>query len=106
MRSVVEIRDNLSISVDELESFCRRNDIVRLAVYGSVLRDDFDAASDVDVLVEFAPSSRMGLRYFTLGEELSPLFDGRTVDLSTFRSVNRWIREKVMSEARIIYEAA
>jgi len=45
------------IAIDRaaIKAFCERHHVARLAVFGSVLRDDFDADSDVDVLVEFRP---------------------------------------------------
>jgi predicted nucleotidyltransferase len=58
----------MKIAIDipraEIEAFCKRHHIRRLALFGSVLRDDFGPDSDVDVLVEFEPDIRVG--YFTL----------------------------------------
>jgi predicted nucleotidyltransferase len=54
----------IDIPKDEIAEFCRRNRIRRLALFGSVLRDDFTPQSDVDVLVEFEPDARVGLRFF------------------------------------------
>lgn len=45
-----------------IAEFCRRNHIRRMTLFGSVLRDDFARASDVDVLVEFEPGTRIGCR--------------------------------------------
>jgi len=45
----------IEIPKDKVAEFCRRNHIRRLALFGSVLRDDFRPDSDVDVLVEFEP---------------------------------------------------
>lgn len=70
-----------------LEDFCRRWKITELALFGSVLREDFRPDSDVDVLLSFADDARWGL--FDLGrmeEELRTIF-GRPVDLITRRSV-------------------
>ena len=44
---------NLSIPRDRIAEFCRANDIMRLAIFGSALRDDFGPDSDIDVLVKF-----------------------------------------------------
>ena len=49
-------RARIQIPRDRIVEFCRRNHIRRLALFGSVLRDDFTPASDVDVLVEFEPA--------------------------------------------------
>ncbi len=53
----------------EIEALCREHHIRRLALFGSALRDDFSADSDVDVLVEFEPSARIGLAFFRLQDE-------------------------------------
>ena len=50
----------IDIPKEEIAEFCRRNHIRRLALFGSVLRDDFRPDSDVDVLVEFEPGTKVG----------------------------------------------
>jgi len=52
---------NLTIPREAIADFCRRNRIRKLALFGSALREDFRPDSDVDVLVEFEPGSRVGL---------------------------------------------
>ena len=49
------------VSVEAVAEICRRYQVRKLSLFGSVLRDDFGPASDVDVLVEFQPSARVGL---------------------------------------------
>ena len=51
----------IEIPTDVVADFCQRNKIRRLALFGSVLREDFTPESDVDVLVEFEPDARVGL---------------------------------------------
>ena len=97
---------NLEIDLAQLTAFCERNHIRWLAVFGSVLRDDFGPESDVDVLIEFEPGVTMGLAYFGLADELSPLFGGRKVDLGERDTVNKWIRATVFREAEVLYDAA
>lgn len=89
----------------ELEKLCRKYGIERLSFFGSVIRDDFSDDSDVDILVEFLPGSRVGFSFFSLQEELSQLV-GRQVDLSTPGFLSPHIRDKVATEARPVYEAA
>ena len=89
----------------QLEKLCRKYGVRRLALFGSVIRDDFGDDSDVDVLVEFQPDATVGLSFFSLQKELSLLL-GRQVDLSTPGFLSPRIREKVASEARPVYEAA
>lgn len=77
----------------------------RLALFGSVLRDDFSPHSDVDVLVEFFPNVRVGLAYFRMQEELSAIL-GRRVDLHTPATLSKYFREEVLHEAEELYVAA
>ncbi len=85
--------------------FCRCNHIRRLALFGSVLRDDFGPESDVDVLVEFEEGHTPGLRFFALERELSGLL-GRRVELHTPSFLGRHFRDRVIREARVEYDAA
>lgn len=89
----------------EIAAFCRRHHIRRLALFGSVLREDFGPDSDVDVVVEFEPAHVPGLAFFTLDEELAGIL-GRRVDLNTPRSLSRYFREQVLSEAMVVHDAA
>ena len=95
------------IAIDRvrLAEFCRRNGIRRLAVFGSVLRDDFGPHSDVDVLVEFEPGRTPGLAFFSMQDELCRLFN-RIVDLHTPASLSRYFRDHVLAEAENQYVAA
>lgn len=80
-----------------IEALCRRYGVARLAVFGSALREDFDADSDVDFLVEFIDTKIPGYadRYLDLAESLEQLL-GRKVDLITTRSVVNPIFRKVV----------
>ena len=51
----------IEFPVNEIESFCKKWDIVEMSLFGSVLRGDFVPASDVDVLITFADGARHGL---------------------------------------------
>lgn len=96
----------LTIPQKEIADFCRRNRIRRLALFGSVLRDDFTASSDVDVLVEFDAGARVGMiRLAGLEMELSQLI-GRKVDLNTPGFLSKYFREQILSEAEVQYDAA
>lgn len=75
-----------------LRQFCRDHHIRRLALFGSVLREDFGVASDVDVPVEFLPDCTLGLSFFGLQDELSSLF-ARKVDLHTFGFLSPYFRD-------------
>ena len=88
----------------ELQQFCRRNHIRKLALFGSVLRDDFGPNSDVDVLVEFEPEHVPGLIGLAGMElALSQLLGGRKVDLNTPGFFNPALRKHIMEEAVVQY---
>lgn len=95
----------VEIPRDKIASFCRQNRIRRLALFGSILGDDFQPQSDVDVLVEFEPDARVGLRFFAMQDELSRLL-GRTVDLNTVGFLGKHIRDDVLSKAEVQYDAS
>jgi predicted nucleotidyltransferase len=77
-----------------------------LALFGSVLRDDFTASSDVDVLIEFDAGARVGMiRLAGLEIELSQIL-GRKVDLNTPGFLSKYYREHILSEAEVQYDAA
>ena len=95
------------IPKDEIVAFCRRNHIQRMALFGSVLRDDFTSESDVDVLVDFESDRTPGLEFITIQDELSEIL-GRQVDLYTFKGVensrNWLLREEILNSAEVQYE--
>lgn len=95
----------VEIPKEQIEAFCRRNRVRRLAFFGSVLRDDFTPESDVDVLVEFEPGTRVGLQFFGMEQELSEIL-GRKVDLNTPGFLSKYFRDKVIAEAEVLYDAA
>lgn len=92
---------------DQLIEFCQRWQITELALFGSVLREDFRPDSDIDILVTFAPEAKQG--GFALAEmqtELEVLF-GRDVDLVSKKAIERsqnWIRrQNILDAAQVIY---
>lgn len=92
-----------------LAEFCQRWQIDELALFGSVLRDDFRPESDVDCLVTFAPGADWGLLELVGMEfELEELL-GRRADLVerivVERSPNRLRREEILGAARVVYAA-
>ena len=93
----------IHLPLQEIESFCQRNYINKLALFGSVLRDDFTDYSDVDILVEFQPGKTPGWDIVLMQDELSNIIE-RDVDLRTPAELSSYIRDRVMSEAKVIYE--
>jgi predicted nucleotidyltransferase len=94
----------IEIPHEPLAAFCRQNGIRRLSLFGSVLRDDFQPDSDIDVLVEFEPGAVVGLFDIARMErELSQLL-GRSVDLRTPGDLSRYFRDSVVAMAEVQYE--
>ncbi len=90
---------------DAITAFCTRHGVRLLAVFGSALRDDFNEASDIDVLVEFLPERGPSLLGFAAMQmELSGLA-GREVHLHTPAMLPPKWRESVRQEARVQYAA-
>ncbi len=97
----------VSIPKDRLAAFCKRWQITELALFGSVLRDDFGPESDVDVLVRFEEEARHTLFDLSRMEaELKAIF-GREVDLVSRRGIERspnyLRREAILGSAEVIY---
>lgn len=93
---------NLTVPKDKIRDFCRHHHILRLSVFGSALRDDFTADSDVDVLVEFEKGQEPGFAFFDMEAELSQLL-GRKVELHTPNFLSRYFRDTVLTEAEVQY---
>lgn len=94
----------IEIPQSMIEDLCRRNGIRKLSLFGSVLTGRFSLASDVDVLVEFRPGTRVGFfRLAEIEEQLSQLLAGRRVDLRTPMDLSRHFRDEVVRDALIVY---
>jgi hypothetical protein len=87
---------------ERIADFCRKHHMKKLAIFGSALRPDFRADSDIDVLAEFEPGHVPGLAFFAMQEELSTIL-GRKVDLNTQQCLSRYFRDKVLQEAVVQY---
>lgn len=89
---------------EKIKEFCRRWEIVEYSLFGSVLRDDFNENSDIDVLVVFAKDAKIGL--FEIAQiklELENLY-GRSVDVIEKASLrNPYRREEILKTAQVLY---
>ncbi len=95
----------IEISRKQVAEFCQRHHMRELALFGSVLTDDFHEKSDVDVLVQFMPGEEPGLFALAGMElELSELL-GRKVDMRTPDDLSQYFRKEVMRAAEIQYAA-
>ena len=99
----------IAIPTDGIAAFCERWQVTELALFGSVLRDDFRPESDIDVLIAFREEARHTLFDMVhMEEELKALF-GREVDLVTGagieRSRNHLRRRAILESVETIYAA-
>ena len=103
------LKPQIEIDREKLETFCKKWKITELALFGSVLRDDFGPDSDVDVLVTFAPDADVSLWDVLDAEEELKQMLGRDVDLvlrtTVERSRNYIRRRNILSSARPFYVA-
>ena len=92
----------IALPPDGLTACCERWQITELALFGSVLRDDFDPDGDVDVLVSFEPRvPHTLLDIVRMQEELSGMF-GRGVDLierTALEQSRNYIRRKAILQS-------
>ena len=93
--------------MEKMAAFCQKWQLTELALFGSVLRDDFRPDSDIDVMVQFHPDAHP--RFSTLDQmeaELKIIFD-RDVDLITRQGIessrNYLRRQEILSSAQVIY---
>jgi predicted nucleotidyltransferase len=99
----------ISIPQDEIRAFCERHHIRSLAMFGSVLREDFQPDSDIDILVDFEQDAEPGLfELVGIQDELSAVL-GRQVDLVERKAVERsenYIRRRhILDSAETVYVA-
>ncbi len=100
----------IPIPRNDIAAFCERWRITQLALFGSVLRDDFRSESDVDVLVRFSPDARHKFHHLDeMEDELTEIF-GRKADLVDWVAVensrNPYRRRPILESAQVIYDAA
>jgi len=96
---------NLNITIDQkLINFCKKHYIKKLSIFGSFLRDDFNSNSDVDLLVEFEDGKTPGFfDLIDMENDLSVFFNGRKLDLRTPGELSVYVRDKIISNAKLIY---
>jgi predicted nucleotidyltransferase len=93
-----------AMSREEITEFCGRNHIRKLSLFGSILTERFRPESDIDILVEFEPGSKVTL-FDIAGMELELTEKlGRKVDLRTAGDLSRYFRDQVVTTAAVQYE--
>ena len=101
--------NNIELPMRQIKAFCKRWKISEFALFGSILRDDFQRDSDIDVMVQFFPNSHNTLfDLVQMEDELKQIFN-RDIDLVTRKGIsnsqNYLRREAILNSARIIYES-
>jgi len=95
----------IAVDCQQIARLCGRHHIRKLSLFGSVLREDFQPDSDVDVLVEFEPGHVPGfIRLYFTEEELSRLLGSRKADLVTPKFLNSRIKSRILAEAEVQYD--
>jgi predicted nucleotidyltransferase len=102
---MVSMEPKINIAYEAIRAFCDRYHIRKLALFGSVLSENFTHESDVDVLVEFEPEARVGWEIVSIEDELSEILK-RKADLNTPGDLSRHFRQQVVDTAEVIYERA
>ncbi len=98
-------RIHIEVPSEGIAEFCKRNHVLKLSFFGSVLREDFRPDSHVDVLVEFEPGHPVGfIRLASMEIDLSGLL-GRKVDIRTPADLSRYFRHEVLQSAQVQYAA-
>ncbi len=95
------VRERMHATPEQIAAFCRAHHIRWLALFGSVLRDDFRSDSDIDVL--YALESGKQIDRFAVAEELSNLFGGYEVDFICITNLKWRIRDRVYGDAETLY---
>jgi len=92
------------VDIEKIKIFCINNHISSLSLFGSILTENFNDSSDIDLLIEFKPDHIPG--FFGLMElqfTLSKIFNNRKVDLRTKNDLSRYFRQDVLKQAVVIY---
>jgi hypothetical protein len=100
------MKPRIEIDTNKINEFCRKWGIVELSLFGSILRDEFQPDSDVDVLISLATDALWSLyELVDMIEELRGIF-GRDVDLVEKSGLrNPFRRKEILENRQVIYAA-
>ncbi len=105
--NLTQIEKRLGVSLLKVVKFCQKWQITELALFGSVLREDFNPSSDIDFLVTFSPEAKMGLTEVDEMEKELKNMVKRKIDLVVKKSIeasHNWIRRRnILDTAEVIY---
>jgi uncharacterized protein len=95
----------IEINIDVIRDLCTRYKVTKLFAFGSVLRDDFNKKSDIDLIVDFQNVDlyEYADNYFELKESLEKVFN-REVDLLEEKAIkNPYLKKSIDSSKQLIY---
>ncbi len=95
------VRERIHATPEQIAAFCRAHHIRWLALFGSVLRDDFTDDSDVDVLYALEPGQT--IERFAVAKELSGLVGGHEADFICIENLKWRIRDRVYVDTEALY---
>jgi len=99
--------NGVSLNMEGIKEFCRKNHIKRLSLFGSIINGGFNNDSDIDVLVDFDEGHIPGLLALTTMEmELSEFMSNCKVDLRTKDDLSHYFREEVVNGSEVVYSEA
>jgi len=100
------VHPRLDVTAEDIAAFCRKWSIEELALFGSIVRDDYRPDSDIDVMVRFAPGATVSLLDLVrMHDELAELF-GRDVDIVEYGQItNPFRRRAIERDLTVIYAA-
>ena len=94
----------MTLDSASLADLCESNDIQRLRVFGSYARGEESMNSDIDLIADFTRRKSL-LDLVRIEREFSHRL-GRPVDLVTENSLSPYLRDRILAEARLVYERA
>ncbi len=101
------IKVKVTIAKQELDKFCKNNNIYKLSLFGSALRNELRPDSDLDILVEFKKGCTPSFfELHRMEAELAEIFDGRKIDLRTPGDLSKYFRDEVVSDSEVLYAEA
>jgi len=92
-----------NLNSDKVREICRRNDIIQLCLFGSFAREEESEDRDIDLLVRFSKPKSL-LSVVAIQRQLSETL-GRPVDLVTEPAISPYLRERIMNDIRVVYNA-
>lgn len=93
-----------TLNSQRIIEICRRHGVAMVGLFGSQARGTADGQSDIDLLVRFAAPTSL-LAAITLEQELETAL-GRSVDLLTEAALNPYLRANILTDLRVLYDAA